>query len=141
MKLTKNKVLVISGNHTVNNEATDPGNSHSERISRTFTRRYQLPDDTQTDSISAKLQDGLLTLTIPKTEVSQPQDQEISIQEASPSPVGATDPAATTDDPLTDAQVPEAHLQDKMGAGSVKQNTAGAPANSAEAAREEQRSA
>ena len=142
MKLTKAKVLVISGQHTANKEVTDPGNSHSERISRTFTRRYQLPDDTETESISAKLQDGLLTLTVPKAEVPEPQDQEISIQEASSSAVGATDTAATTDDAPVDAQVPEADLQERMdAASSVKEDTAGAPVNSAEAAKEEKHSA
>ena len=132
---------MISGQHTANNETTDTGNSHSERISRTFTRRYQLPDDTETASISAKLQDGLLTLTVPKAEVPEPQDQEIAIQEASPGAVGATDTAAITDDAPVDAQAPEADLHDGKGAASVNEDAAGAPANPGEAAREEQRSA
>ena len=141
MKLTKDKILVISGKHTANNETTDPGNSFSERISRTFTRRYQLPDETETESISAKLQDGLLTLTVPRAEVSEPQDQEISIQEAPPSRNSTTNTAATTDDAPMDAHVVGANLQDEMGASSIKEDTAGAPTNSAGAAREEQCSA
>ena len=139
MKLTKDKVLVISGKHTANSQVTDPGNSHSERISRTFTRWYQLPEDTETESISARLQDGLLTLTVPKTELPEPQDQEISIQEALPSSV--TTDTATKDDVTTDAQVLEDNLQGKMETGSVKEDTAEALGKSAEAASEEQHSA
>ena len=141
MKLTKDKVLVISGKHTADNDITDPGNSHSERISRTFTRRYQLPDDTETESISAKLQDGVLTLTVPKAGALEPQDQEIPVQEASLSSNGATitAAAATTDEPPMDAQVLRANLEDKMGAAPVKEDTAGAPVESQKAAREEQR--
>lgn len=130
---------MISGKHTSNSQVTDPGNSHSERVSRTFTRRYQLPEDTETESISARLQDGLLTLTVPKAELPEPQDQEISIQEALPSSV--TTDTATKDDVTTDAQVLEDNLQGKMETGFVKEDTAEALAKSAEAAREEQHSA
>lgn len=145
VKLTKDKVLVISGKHTANTEATHPSNSHSGSITRTFTRRYQLPNDTETEGISARLQDGLLTLTVPKAEVTDPQDQEISIQEASSSFVGATGTAATAVDAPTNEKVPEAssHDQEEMGTASVKEDAAEAPSasDSVEAAREEQRSA
>lgn len=145
MKLTKDKVLVISGKHTANNEATHPSNSHSESITRTFTRRYQLPNDTETERISAKLQDGLLTLTVPKAEVTEPQDQEISVQEASYDSIGATNTAATAKDAPTDGKAPEisSHDQDELGTEAVKEDVAEASSASdpAEAAREEQRSA
>lgn len=147
MKLTKDKVLEISGKHTANNEVTHPSNSHSESITRAFTRRYQLPNETETEQISAKLQDGLLTLTVPKAEVTEPQDQEISIQEASSSSVGATNTAATAVDldAPTKGKAPEAssHGQGEMGTASVKEVAAEASSagDSAEAASEEQRSA
>lgn len=148
MKLTKDKVLVISGKHTANNEATHPSNSHSESITRTFTRRYQLPNDTETERISANLQDGLLTLTVPKAEVTGPQDQEISIQEASSSSVGATNTVATAVDleAPTDGKAPEisSHEQDELGTTEAFREDAAktsSGSDSAEAAREEQRSA
>ena len=138
MKLTKEKVLVISGEHTANNEVTESGNCHSERISRTFTRRYQLPDNTETESILAKLQDGMLTLTVPKAEAPEPEDQEILIQEAA-SNVGATSSAATSVDDTTDAEASEAKLQHEMSTASVKEDTPGA--SSEDAARYDQHSA
>ena len=99
VKLTKDKVLVITGQHTASTE--DEGAGHSQRISRTFTRRYQLPDDTNTESISAKLQDGLLTLTVPKANVPEIEDQEIMIQDAGSSSAGAgnSEAAASMDAP------------------------------------------
>ena len=101
VKLTKDKVLVISGKHVVNNEVTESGNVHTERTAQSFTRRYQLPDSTETEAISAKLQDGLLTLTVPKTHMPEAGDQEILIQEAAHNIAAesASDQAAAAADP------------------------------------------
>lgn len=155
VKLTKDKVLVISGEHTANNE--DKGAGHSQRISRTFTRRYQLPDSTNTETISAKLQDGLLTLTVPKTNVPEVEDQEIMIQEAGSSSGGtANSAAAASVDAPHDA---EAKSQGEMSTAAAtpvnreasepkseqntagKEDKAGAPFKSEEAVGQRQQSA
>lgn len=112
MKLTKDKVLVITGHNTASTEDESAG--HSQRIFRTFTRRYQLPDDTNTESISAKLQDGLLTLTVPKADVSDIKDQEILIQDADPSSAGAGKSAAAAS--LDAPNNAEADSKDEMSA-------------------------
>lgn len=164
VKLTKDKVLVITGQHTASTE--DEGAGHSQRISRTFTRRYQLPDDTNTESISAKLQDGLLTLTVPKANVPEIEDQEIMIQDAgaiSGGAAGNSEAAAYVDAP-NNAQAAEAKSEDKMSTAApvdtpmnaeapepkdeshtapdaVKNNTTGASSDSGDAANENQHSA
>lgn len=43
-------------------------------------RRLQLPDNVNIQNIEAKLQNGVLTLTVPKTAVSELGDREIKIQ-------------------------------------------------------------
>ena len=114
VKVTKDRVLVISGQHTANHEATESGHTHAEQFSRTFTRRYRLPDNTETDKISAQLQDGLLTLTVPKADLPEVNDQEITIQETAQS--SASDSGAGV--------APEASTQD--GTASAEQSSAAA---------------
>lgn len=160
MKLTKDKVLVITGQHTASTEDESAG--HSQHISRTFTRRYQLPDDTNTESISAKLQDGLLTLTVPKTNVPEIQDQEIMIQDADSSSGGAGKfaaaasldapnnaeakskdemSAATPVETAINAEAPEPNNETNKAPNPVKIDTAGASFDSGEAAGENRQSA
>ena len=83
MHLTKNKVLTISGKRqSETEEISQDGFKRVERQSGSFTRSFQLPDHVDSQSIQAKLQDGVLTLTVPKTAVPQLQDQEIPILQA-----------------------------------------------------------
>lgn len=47
---------------------------------QSFSRSFQLPDNSQTDNIDALYQDGILKLTLPKKEVSLPTPKkEIAI--------------------------------------------------------------
>lgn len=76
-----------------------------------------MPDDTNTESISAKLQDGLLTLTVPKANVPEIEHQEIMIQDAGPSSSGTgNSEAAASKDAPSIAQAAEANSEDKMSA-------------------------
>ena len=83
VKLTKDKALLISGQHNVNKEIKNKGHSQLQRTSSSFARRYQLPENTDSEHLTAKLQDGVLTLTVPKAALPEVTDQEILIQDAS----------------------------------------------------------
>ena len=81
--LTKSKVLNISGQRQSEIEqVSKDGFKRVERRSGSFSRRFQLPDHVDSQSIQAKLQDGVLTLTVPKTAVPELHDQEIPILQA-----------------------------------------------------------
>ncbi|KAL0030696.1 hypothetical protein WJX77_002425 [Trebouxia sp. C0004] len=79
VKMTADKVLVISGQHNFNNETSMDGHTHIRHISSSFIRRYQLPSNTDTDGISAKLENGMLTLHVSKTVTPEMPDKEIPI--------------------------------------------------------------
>ncbi len=78
--MTADKVLVISGQHNSNDETSMDGHTHTHHISSSFTRRYQLPSNTDTDGITAKLENGVLTLHVSKAVVPELPDKEIHIQ-------------------------------------------------------------
>ncbi len=48
-----------------------------ERDSGEFSRIIKLPGDIDTDKIEAKMEDGILTLTIPKAEAAKPRQIKI----------------------------------------------------------------
>lgn len=50
-----------------------------ERSFGEFTRSFILPDNVKKDSISAKYEDGILTMTLEKAEPAKPKEMEISI--------------------------------------------------------------
>ena len=56
-------VLVISG----------------ERSSGKFLRRFRLPENAKTDQVNAGLENGVLTVTVPKAEVKKPEVKTIEI--------------------------------------------------------------
>ena len=57
--------LCISVNHTEETAKDDKNYIHKERRATSMNRRIRL-SDTKLDEISAKLEDGVLTITIPK---------------------------------------------------------------------------
>ena len=49
-----------------------------ERIPATYYRRFQLGDSVNTEKVEAKLQDGVLTVTLPKSERLRPRQISIN---------------------------------------------------------------
>ena len=95
MHLTKHKVLTISGERSsASNETSADGFKRVERQSGSIVRKFQLPDNVDIQNIEAKLQDGVLTLTVPKTAADEPTDQEIKIHAATEGTHDATHTAA-----------------------------------------------
>ena len=64
--------LEISGSRT--DDTPDGYKVHrTERGTSTFSRSFTLPDDVDADKVEAQLKDGILYLTLPKSEVAKPK--------------------------------------------------------------------
>jgi HSP20 family protein len=66
------------------NERTEGGDgreySRREYTCNSFTRSFQLPDNAKDDDIAARYNDGILHITIPKTEQETRASKEIRIE-------------------------------------------------------------
>ena len=75
-------VLTISAESK--NERTDANDgreySRREYSCSSFTRSFRLPDNAKDDTISAKYHDGILEVTIPKSEKEVKATKEINIE-------------------------------------------------------------
>lgn len=71
--------LTISVNKEEANESNEENYIRKERRSSSFVRSFAV-DNIAEDSIKAKFENGLLTLVLPKKEVSAPSGKKIDIQ-------------------------------------------------------------
>ncbi|KAL3700706.1 hypothetical protein R1sor_018728 [Riccia sorocarpa] len=68
IQVTDDKILTISGER--NKEQVDEKDSYRrvERSYGKFHRQFKLPENTKPQDISAKMENGVLTVTLPKAE-------------------------------------------------------------------------
>jgi HSP20 family protein len=76
IKLSKERVLTISGERKP--PLADAPLQQQERVLGSFERRWQLPEDAESEGISAKVADGVLTITVPKK---QPEPEPVDEQQ------------------------------------------------------------
>jgi len=67
----ENGMLTISGERESEKKDEHEGYKRVERMRGTFLRRFNLPDGTDADAISAKSSNGVLEITIPKKSTEQ----------------------------------------------------------------------
>lgn len=67
------KGISMSGERTIPVEGNNVKYHRREREAGKFSRLINLPDDIDTDKVEAKLENGILTMTIPKAEKSKPR--------------------------------------------------------------------
>ena len=76
-------VSVADGFLTIKGEKKQEGeNKRGHRVERSygaFSRRFQLPAEIKTESISAVYNNGVLTVTLPKAEAAKPQQIEVKV--------------------------------------------------------------
>jgi HSP20 family protein len=72
-------VLVISGKRSREEEDKNDKWHRVERSSGQFVRRFRLPENAKVDEVKAGLENGVLTVTVPKTEVKKPEVKAIEI--------------------------------------------------------------
>jgi HSP20 family protein len=73
----ENDVLTLRGERKYDNEETRDGYRRVERRYGSFTRSFVLPKGTNLDSIEAKIESGVLTVTIPKVPTATPRKIEV----------------------------------------------------------------
>ena len=67
------KNLTISGERKIASEGDDVRYHRREREAGSFNRIIALPRDVEVDNVEAGLEDGVLTVTIPKAEEAKPK--------------------------------------------------------------------
>ncbi|KAL6745461.1 HSP20-like chaperone [Haematococcus lacustris] len=90
--------LVVSGEKkSSRQDKHEEGGVKTHRRERTFTRftrAFVLPEDAKPDNISARIDNGVLTVDIPKEPRAPPQPRRITVQAAGAD--AASQPAAST---------------------------------------------
>jgi HSP20 family protein len=72
-------VLTIQGERKMEQEEKNKKFHRVERAYGRFTRAFVLPENVDTESVSAKHKDGLLTLRLTKTVEAQPRSIEVKV--------------------------------------------------------------
>lgn len=73
----KDGVLSISGNRKVERKKVDKHYSYYERNTGEFRRSFKLPDTVNQNSVKASYKDGVLQLSIDKSEEAKPRAIEV----------------------------------------------------------------
>ncbi|KAJ0020309.1 hypothetical protein Pint_32692 [Pistacia integerrima] len=79
VEIEDDRVLQISGERNIEKEDKNETWHRVERSSGKFSRRFQLPENVKMDQIKASMENGVLTVTVPKVEVMKPGVKAIEI--------------------------------------------------------------
>ncbi|HHE65306.1 MAG TPA: Hsp20/alpha crystallin family protein [Bacteroidetes bacterium] len=73
----QNNILTIEGEKKQQSEAKDDDYFRTERFYGKFCRSFTMPSDIDSENISADYSNGVLTVSLPKSEKAKPQQIEI----------------------------------------------------------------
>lgn len=73
------RVLQISGEKKEEREEKNDKWHRVERVRGKFMRRFQLPENSKLDEVKATMENGVLTVVVPKQEVKKPEVKAIEI--------------------------------------------------------------
>ncbi|KAJ6410036.1 hypothetical protein OIU84_009518 [Salix udensis] len=79
VEIEDDRVLQISGERSVEKEDKNDTWHHVERSGGRFLRRFRLPANAKMDQVKASMENGVLTVTVPKEEVNKPEVKAIEI--------------------------------------------------------------
>ncbi|XP_040992170.1 18.1 kDa class I heat shock protein-like [Juglans microcarpa x Juglans regia] len=79
VEVEDDRVLQISGERNVEKEDKTNTWHRVERSSGKFLRRFRLPENAKMDQVKAAMENGVLTVTVPKAEVKKPDVKAIEI--------------------------------------------------------------
>ena len=79
VEVEDDRVLQISGERKVEKEEKKDTWHRVERSSGKFLRKFRLPENAKMDQIKASMENGVLTVTVPKVEVKKPDVKAIEI--------------------------------------------------------------
>ncbi|QCE15162.1 17.3 kDa class I heat shock protein-like [Vigna unguiculata] len=79
VEIEDDKVLQISGERNVEREDKNDKWHRVERSSGKFLRKFRLPENAKVDQVKASIENGVLTVTIPKEDVKKPDVKAVQI--------------------------------------------------------------
>ncbi|KAL9226671.1 hypothetical protein vseg_002457 [Gypsophila vaccaria] len=79
VEVEEGSVLQIRGERSRENEEKTDTWHRVERSSGSFLRRFRLPENAKVEEVKAKMEDGVLTVTVPKIEQKKPEVKSIDI--------------------------------------------------------------
>ncbi|KAL5701806.1 hypothetical protein ACHQM5_027104 [Ranunculus cassubicifolius] len=79
VEVEEGRVLQISGERSREKEEKDDKWHRVERSSGKFLRRFRLPENAKIDQVKASMENGVLTVMVPKEEVKKPEVKAIEI--------------------------------------------------------------
>ncbi|XP_020251952.1 18.1 kDa class I heat shock protein-like [Asparagus officinalis] len=79
VEVEEGRVLQISGERSKEQEEKNEKWHRVERSSGKFLRRFRLPENAKMDQVKAAMENGVLTVIVPKEEVKKPEVKAIEI--------------------------------------------------------------
>ncbi|CAN6458409.1 unnamed protein product [Victoria cruziana] len=79
VELEEGRVLKISGERNRDKEEKGAKWHRVERSSGKFLRRFRLPENSRVEEVKASMENGVLTVTVPKVEEKKPDVKSIEI--------------------------------------------------------------
>jgi len=79
VEVEEGRVLQISGERSREQEEKNDKWHRVERSSGKFLRRFRLPENAKMEQVKASMENGVLTVTVPKEEVKKPEVKAIQI--------------------------------------------------------------
>ncbi|KAL2347176.1 hypothetical protein Fmac_001176 [Flemingia macrophylla] len=79
VEIEDDNILQISGERNVEKEDKNDKWHRVERSSGKFLRRFRLPENAKVDQVKASIENGVLTVTVPKQEVKKPDVKAVQI--------------------------------------------------------------
>ncbi|OVA17738.1 Alpha crystallin/Hsp20 domain [Macleaya cordata] len=79
VEVEEGRVLQISGERSREKEEKNDKWHRVERSSGKFLRRFRLPENAKVDEVKASMENGVLTVTVPKEEVKNPEVKPVEI--------------------------------------------------------------
>uniref|UniRef100_A0A2C9ULG0 SHSP domain-containing protein n=2 Tax=Manihot esculenta TaxID=3983 RepID=A0A2C9ULG0_MANES len=79
VEVKEGRVLQISGERSKEKEEKNEKWHRVERSSGKFLRRFRLPENAKVDEVKASMENGVLTVTVPKEDVKKPDVKAIEI--------------------------------------------------------------
>ena len=79
VEIEDDSVLKISGERHVEKEEKQDTWHRVERSSGQFSRKFKLPENVKMDQVKASMENGVLTVTVPKVEEAKKKAQVKSI--------------------------------------------------------------